>query len=86
LVSFNEFCGLVKAYKNSYNVDLYTDLSSDISNESEWAKIMRPIRNLLKNIQPSEGQSNPPLSPTEKAELERQAQKRVAKGEVGKVS
>jgi len=86
LVSFNEFCGLVKAYKNSYNVDLYTDLSSDISNESEWAKIMRPIRNLLKNIQPSEGQSSPPLSPTEKAELERQAQKRVAKGEVGKVS
>lgn len=44
---FDEFCSLVKAYQQSYNVDLYTDLSSDISNESEWAKIMRPIRDLL---------------------------------------
>lgn len=44
---FDEFCALVKAYQQSYNVDLYTDLSSDISDESEWAKIMRPIRDLL---------------------------------------
>ncbi len=44
---FDEFCSLVKAYQQSYNVDLYTDLSSDISDESEWAKIMRPIRDLL---------------------------------------
>jgi hypothetical protein len=44
---FDEFCSLVKAYQQSYNVDLFTDLSSDISDESEWAKIMRPIRDLL---------------------------------------
>jgi hypothetical protein len=81
LVSFNEFCGLVKAYKNSYNVDLYTDLSSDISNESEWARIMRPIRNLVKNIQPSEDQIGPPLTPAEKEKLEREALIRTAKGE-----
>lgn len=85
LVSFNEFCGLVKAYKNSYNVDLYTDLSSDISEEAEWARIMRPIRNLVKNFQPSDDQVGPPLSPTEKAELERQAQvqqDRMGKGKI----
>jgi hypothetical protein len=44
---FDEFCSLVKAYQKSYNVDLYTDLSSDISDESEWVRIMRPIRDLL---------------------------------------
>jgi hypothetical protein len=44
---FDEFCSLVKAYQQSYNVDLHTDLSSDISDESEWARIMRPIRDLL---------------------------------------
>ena len=74
LESFDEFCGMVKAYKNSYNVDLYADLSDDISDESEWVRIMRPIRNLVKNIQPSETQVGPPLTPGEKAELERQAQ------------
>jgi hypothetical protein len=44
---FDEFCSLVKAYQQSYNVDLHTDLSSDISDESEWVRIMRPIRDLL---------------------------------------
>jgi hypothetical protein len=44
---FDEFCSLVKSYQQSYNVDLYTDLSSDISDESEWVRIMRPIRDLL---------------------------------------
>ena len=50
LSSFDEFCFLVKAYKDSYWVDLHTDLSSDISDESEWVRIMRPIRNLVNNI------------------------------------
>jgi len=44
---FDEFCSLVKSYQQSYNVDLHTDLSSDISDESEWVRIMRPIRDLL---------------------------------------
>ena len=47
LADFDQFCSLVKSYQQSYNVDLYTDLSSDISDESEWVRIMRPVRNLL---------------------------------------
>jgi hypothetical protein len=85
LKSFSEFCALVKAYKSSYNVDLYTDLSSDISNESEWARIMRPIRNLVTNFQPSDDTPYPPLKPGEKEELERQAhvqQDRMGKGKM----
>jgi hypothetical protein len=78
LKSFSEFCALVKTYKSSYNVDLYTDLSSDISKEAEWARIMRPIRNLATNIQPSEDRIGPPLTPAEKEKLEREAQKRTS--------
>jgi hypothetical protein len=44
---FDEFCSLVKSYKDSYNIDLYTDLSHDLNGEAEWAKVMRPIRDLL---------------------------------------
>jgi hypothetical protein len=78
LKSFDEFCGMVKAYKDSYNVDLYTDLSDDISDESEWVRIMRPIRNLVKNIQPSEDNIGKPLTPGQKAEMEKQAQRQVS--------
>lgn len=77
LKSFDEFCGMVKAYRDSYNIDLHTDLSDDISDESEWVRIMRPIRNLVKNIQPSD-MAGAPLTPAQKAELERQAQKQVS--------
>jgi hypothetical protein len=68
---FDEFCSLVKAYQQSYNVDLYTDLSSDISDESEWVRIMRPIRSLLTLDRMSSGDARPsnqttsmPKSPT----------------------
>jgi hypothetical protein len=68
---FDEFCSLVKTYQKSYNVDLYTDLSSDISDESEWVRIMRPIRDLLIADRMSSGDARPlnqttstPKSPT----------------------
>ena len=84
LESFDEFCGMVMAYEDSYNVDLYTDLSDDISDESEWVRIMRPLRNLVHNIQPSD-KVRPPLTPLEKAEQERHAQAqqdRMGKGKI----
>jgi hypothetical protein len=56
---FDEFCSLVKTYQKSYNVDLYTDLSSDISDESEWVRIMRPIRDLLIADRMSSGDARP---------------------------
>jgi hypothetical protein len=61
---FDEFCSLVKSYQQSYNVDLYTDLSSDISDESEWVRIMRPIRDLLNADQMSSGDARPSTTPT----------------------
>ena len=45
--TFDDFCSLVKAYKNSYSTDLYTDLDDDIDQESEWVQIMRPIRDAI---------------------------------------
>ena len=45
--TFDDFCSLVKAYKNSYSTDLYTDLDDDIDLENEWVQIMRPIRDAI---------------------------------------
>ena len=45
--TFDDFCSLVKAYKNSYSTDLYTDLDDDIDAENEWVQIMRPIRDAI---------------------------------------
>jgi hypothetical protein len=45
--TFDDFCSLVKAYKNSYSTDLYTDLDDDINAENEWVQIMRPIRDAI---------------------------------------
>ena len=53
LRTFDEFCGLVTAYRQSYNTELYTDLDSDIDSESEWVAIFRPIRNVLLKQQQS---------------------------------
>ena len=53
LKSLDDFCSLVKAYKASYNVDLYSDLDADIDSENEWVMIFRPIRNLILRQQQS---------------------------------
>jgi hypothetical protein len=60
LTSFDEFCSVVKSYRSSYSVPLYTDLANDISQESEWVQIFRPLRNLaLKKTQSTAKPSTP---------------------------
>jgi hypothetical protein len=64
--TFDDFCSLVKAYKNSYSTDLYTDLDDDIDAENEWVQIMRPIRDAILRQKSSTGTSSGGPSPTPK--------------------
>lgn len=63
--TWSEFCSVVKAYKESYNVSLYEDLDADIDSENEWLQIFRPLRNLaMKTNQTSGGsQASTPTTP-----------------------
>lgn len=55
LKTFDEFCSLVTAYRQSYNTELYADLDSDIDSEGEWVGIFRPIRDAaLRQSQPAQ--------------------------------
>ena len=63
---FQDFCGLVKAYKSSYGVSLYNDLDSDMNADSEWRKIMIPIRNLYTTAVNQKRSSNQNISSTPK--------------------
>jgi len=47
LRTIEDFCALSKSYVQSYNVNLYSDLADDISQESEWINIFRPLRDLV---------------------------------------
>ena len=44
--TIDEFCGVVKSYKDSYGQDLFDALDGDFDLESEWVQIMRPLRDL----------------------------------------
>ena len=50
LPTFDDFCRVVKSYKNSYQKDLFEDLDDDVSN-SEMEKFMRPLRDILEKQQ-----------------------------------
>ena len=62
--TIDEFCGVVKSYKDSYDQDLYDALDGDFDLESEWVQIMRPLRDLGVKSQQSMKVKNTPKTPT----------------------
>lgn len=64
LKTFDEFCSLVKAYQQSYKVDLYDDLDSDIDSEDEWVVIFKMIREVLLRQQRISQNTTKPTSQT----------------------
>ncbi len=62
--TLDEFCGVVKSYRDSYGQDLYDALDGDFDLESEWIQIMRPLRDLGTKAQRSMSTKNTPKYPT----------------------
>lgn len=62
--TLDEFCGVVKSYRDSYGQDLYDALDGDFDLESEWIQIMRPLRDLGTKAQKSMMTKNTPKYPT----------------------
>jgi len=62
--TIDEFCGVVKSYKASYDQDLYDALNGDFDLEDEWLHIMRPLRDLGTKTQKLMKTKNTPKYPT----------------------